>query len=369
MRKKTRNQSGNYLRNTFQIYDSIEFMISDQTRSALFADYPWLAAPLMEVVTPGRNLAHAYLIHGAAGIGLDAFAGAWARALLCETPGREGQACGTCASCSLNAAGNHPDLTLLTLESDDEGDDGKAAKIATEIKIDQVRAFTDGVNLGTHRAGRRVVIVTPAEALNLPAANALLKTLEEPPAGTVFLLVTTALSRLLPTIRSRCRLLPVGTPGAKTSAAWLAAQGVDDAARWLACAHGAPLAAAQLAQEFEQLNVAGKAAAWAAPADPAYWASASGLKRPDLKAWLSWYYRWASDVARLAAAQPAKVFAGLDPKTDRTMAHFASRIAPAAWLRYLTQIERALASVDHPLSPPLVAQGLLAQAATLYEGT
>jgi DNA polymerase III subunit delta' len=343
-------------------------MISDQTRSALTASYPWLDDALASAITPGRDLAHAYLIHGASGIGLEAFAGAWGRALLCETPRASGQACGQCASCQLNAAGNHPDLTLLTLEEEEETD-SKAAKVATEIKIDQVRAFTEGVNLGTHRAGRRVVIVTPAEALNLPAANALLKTLEEPPEGTVFLLVTTALSRLLPTIRSRCRLLPVATPDAKVASAWLTQQGIADAHRWLASAHGAPLAAARLASEFAELNVAGKAAAWASPADPAFWASASGLKRPDLKAWLSWYYRWAADIARLAAAQPAQVFAGLDPKTDKTMAQFASRIAPAAWLRYLNQIERALASVDHPLAPALVAQGLLAQAATLYEGT
>jgi DNA polymerase III subunit delta' len=340
-------------------------MISDQTRAALAASYPWLSAQLAEILRPNQNLAHAYLIHGAAGLGIEALAGAWARALLCETPTAYGHACGACASCLLNAAGNHPDLTLLTLEEEEETD-SKAAKVATEIKIDQVRTLVEGVNLATTRAGRRVVVVWPADALNLPAANALLKTLEEPPTGTMFLLVTTSLSRLLPTIRSRCRLLPVSVPDAATAQAWLKEQGVTNAARWLACAHGAPLAAAQLGREFEELNIAAKAAAWAAPNDPAYWATVAGLKRPDLKAWLSWYYRWAADVARIAAGQAPQFFAGIDAKTDKTVNHFANKIAPAAWLRYLTQIERALASVEHPLAPSLVAQGLLAQAAQLY---
>jgi DNA polymerase-3 subunit delta' len=340
-------------------------MISEQTRAALNVNYPWLEAPLAAALTPNRNLAHAYLIHGAAGIGIEALAGAWARALLCETPAPGGHACGACASCLLNAVGNHPDLTLLTLEEEEETD-AKAAKVATEIKIDQVRTLVAGVNLATTRAGRRAVVVWPAEALNLPAANALLKTLEEPPEGTIFLLVTTQLARLLPTIRSRCRLLPVATPDAQAAQAWLKAQGVADAARWLACAHGAPLAAAQLGQEFEALNIAAKAAAWASPNDPAYWASAAGLKRPDLKAWLAWYYRWAADIARLATGQKAQIFAGIDAKTDKTVNHFANKIAPTAWLRYLNQVERALASADHPLAPALVAQGLLAQAAQLY---
>jgi DNA polymerase III subunit delta' len=342
-------------------------MISDATRAALNATYPWLESPLARALAT-QQLAHAYLIHGAAGTGMESLAGAWARALLCESPLPNRQACGTCASCQLNTAGNHPDLTLLTLEEEEETD-SKAAKSATEIKIDQVRSLVDNVNLATTRAGRRVVVVWPAQALNLPAANALLKTLEEPPPSTIFLLVTTQLARLLPTIRSRCRLFHAPVPDAQAAQAWLTAHaGLNQAQAvcWLACAHGAPLAAAQLSAEFTQLNMAAMASAWAQPQDPAYWASAAGLKRPDLKAWLAWHYRWAADVARVAAGQPAHVFVNIDAKTDKSMSQIANKIAPSAWLRYLAQVERALASVEHPLAPALVAQGLLAQAAQLH---
>lgn len=128
----------------------------------------------------------------------------------------------------------------------EEGEEKKAAKSkapSKEIKIEQIRQLADFMNISTHRQGLRVVVLYPAEALNMPASNALLKTLEEPPPGTVFLLSSNSLDRLLPTILSRCRKFALPMPGHDEALAWLKAQGVADADSWLREQGGAPLAA------------------------------------------------------------------------------------------------------------------------------
>ena len=103
------------------------------------------------------------------------------------------------------------------------------------------------MNMSTHRQGKRVVMLYPAEALNEASANALLKTLEEPPPETVFLLVSNSLDRLLPTILSRCRKFVMGSPRREQALPWLQAEGVADAEAWLAEQGGAPLAAQEMA--------------------------------------------------------------------------------------------------------------------------
>ncbi|MGH8703846.1 MAG: DNA polymerase III subunit delta', partial [Burkholderiales bacterium] len=159
------------------------------------------------------RLPHALLLHGAAGIGKLELAERFAQLLLCEKRGQGRRPCGACDGCRWFLGGNHPDARYVEPEAlarhapvEEEGDEvrSKAAKPSTEIKIEQVRALADFVNLGSHRGGRRVSIIHPAEDMNAHAANALLKNLEEPPAGAVFVLVSHRPARLLPTIRSRC---------------------------------------------------------------------------------------------------------------------------------------------------------------------
>ncbi|HMV01241.1 MAG TPA: DNA polymerase III subunit delta', partial [Rhodocyclaceae bacterium] len=142
------------------------------------------------------RLPHALLLAGPRGLGKFALAQAFASGLLCEQPGMDGRSCGTCIACGWMAQGNHPDFRLLqpeALAAGDEGaDEGKGdkKKASQQITIDQVRELDDFLNVGTHRSGLRVILVHPAEAMNRSTANALLKSLEEPGAGTVFLLVS-----------------------------------------------------------------------------------------------------------------------------------------------------------------------------------
>ena len=177
---------------------------------------------------------HALLLRGAAGGGKARFAARLAAALLCRS---DDPPCGECEACRLCAAGSHPDWIDVTLEKD-----------RREIVVDQVRDLIHSVGL-TARFGRyKAVIVDPAERMNRHAANTLLKTLEEPPGATVFLLVSSSPALLLATIRSRCQMIdfPAAEPGAALE--WLRGR-VPDPAAALALARGAPIRAVELFEE------------------------------------------------------------------------------------------------------------------------
>jgi DNA polymerase III subunit delta' len=191
-----------------------------------------------------ERMAHAILLAGPPGNLKGELAYAFAASLLCESPISTGSACGKCIACNWFAQGNHPDFRWLRPEAAEElaetVKDGKDGKGSKEITIDQVRALGDFLTVGTHRAGNRVILVTPAEAMNRNTANALLKSLEEPRPGTVFVLVSDHPERLLATVRSRCRVVPVGQPDTNSALGWLRDEGIEDPERWLALAGGAP---------------------------------------------------------------------------------------------------------------------------------
>lgn len=207
---------------------------------------PWLeatAAHLLQALDQDR-LAHAFLLQGAAGLGKRQLAKHLLAVLLCESRAAGAAACGECRSCTLLAAGTHPDSYEVGLAANDRGG------TRTEIVIDQIRDLCARLSQTSHRGGRRVAVIDPADALNRNAANALLKTLEEPPAGAVLLLVSDQPSRLLPTLRSRCRILEVKLPAAADATDWLQSKGTsrEAALAALELAAGNPGEALVLAQ-------------------------------------------------------------------------------------------------------------------------
>lgn len=196
------------------------------------------------------QLPHALLLVGQKGMGKFELAFQFAGSLLCESPTPEGLACQKCLACNWFSQGNHPDFRLLqpdALGESSELEDGKK-KPSQQITIDQIRGLDDFFNVGTHRGGLRIILVNPAEAMNRNAANSLLKTLEEPPPSTLFLMVTGEPMRLMPTIRSRCQVVPVPIPPLAAAIRFLSADGVNDAERWLALAGGSPGLARELAE-------------------------------------------------------------------------------------------------------------------------
>jgi DNA polymerase III subunit delta' len=202
--------------------------------------FPWHAEVWSRLTREFDRLPHALLLEGQPGLGKAAFSDRLAETLLCAQPGVEASACGHCKSCLLFMAGTHPDL--LRLEPAEEG---------KPITVDQVRALIGFLALRPHTSARKVVIITPAEAMNLNAANSLLKSLEEPPLGNIIMLVSHRPGRLPATVRSRCHRVTFHTPDRKMALSWLAdhprAAGRTEAALRLAA--GAPLRALSLAQE------------------------------------------------------------------------------------------------------------------------
>lgn len=242
------------------------------TGAAPAALHPWLEASLAQAL--GAERGHALLIHGARGIGQFELGRAIAAAGLCETPlptrPASGAACGHCAACRLMAARTHPDLLVLVpaalreslgLGGEEEGGDAaegtkSKAKPSRDIKVDAVRATIEFAQQTAARGQGKAVLLYPAERMNPSSANMLLKTLEEPPGETRFVLVTAAPQRLLPTVRSRCQALAVPLPETAVAEAWLAAQGVDQPGIVLAAAGGAPIEA------LERLALGIDAAVW-----------------------------------------------------------------------------------------------------------
>ena len=178
----------------------------------------------------GARLAHGILIHEDPGAGGLELARWIAQSVNCREPGRA--PCGECQECRWIALNQHPDVTLLAPEGD-----------STQILIQSVRDLAADLALTSHGRGYKVALIAPADAMNHFAANALLKTLEEPPARTLVLLVTSQPSRLLPTLRSRCsRLRLVGPTRAAAGAFLEAARGAGPWAEALAATGAGPFA-------------------------------------------------------------------------------------------------------------------------------
>ncbi|ACE84586.1 DNA polymerase III subunit delta' [Cellvibrio japonicus] len=201
--------------------------------------YPWQLGEWQQLaqLIAARKLPHALMLAGPRGIGKRHFAEALAQLLLCQAP-REGGACGQCRGCELNKAATHPDLLWLEPE-----EAGKA------IKVDQVRELTDALGKTAQLSGYKVVVLEPAEAMNTNAANALLKSLEEPAANTLLILVSHTPSAVLPTIRSRCQLRAMAMPRQEQVVRWLSPLLVGrdiPADELLSAARGAPLIALSL---------------------------------------------------------------------------------------------------------------------------
>ena len=335
------------------------------------AIYPWQEPAWTQLQQMRVRLPHAILFYGPAGIGKADFLEAFAQALLCENVRPDGHACGSCASCGWFAQGNHPDYRRVRPEALEdeapaaEGDDAgagdgdkktKSSKTASkDIKIEQIRALADFMNISTHRQGLRVVVLYPAEALNMPASNALLKTLEEPPPGTVFLVASNGLDRLLPTILSRCRKFALPTPDHAAALAWLQAQGVNDADGWLREQGGAPLAALAQAENGSREELDTLLHILAQPSVDAALRAADKLSKAPLASLVAWQQRWLYDVFSYKLSGAIRYY----PRYKRELAALAGRVSTAKLMRAIKSANDRRAVADHPLSPKLFVEDML----------
>lgn len=330
------------------------------------------------------RLPHAILLKGAQGIGKLDFALAIAQSLLCQKPADDGVACGSCNSCRWFEQGTNPDFRMLLpaalavgiQESGDsytsmvlkncamviaeealEEQRKKEKKPSKEITIDQIRALADFSNLSAHQGGFRVVLIHPAETMNANAANALLKTLEEPSGRMLFILVTHKPQQLPPTILSRCLALAAPLPSPEASAAWLKQRGMSDPAALLAQAGFAPLQAARLAEEAEEgageyrrfLQEIGR------PAQLDVFALAEQLQRTEPARVIHWLQQWCYDLG--SAKLAGKVL--YHPELADIIGNLAGKIGVFDLLRYQKELLVARREAAHPLNPKLLFESLL----------
>lgn len=334
----------------------------------------WLAPAWARLLGDAARLPHALLLQGQPGIGKRLFARELAQRLLCERAASAAYPCGRCDACHLFAAGTHPDLRIVMpdadqeVEASDEPPGGaKPEKTSTQIRIEQIRDLADFVGMRSHRQGWRVVILEPAEAMNVGAANALLKALEEPGDNFMFILVSDNPRRLLPTIVSRCRRIPLPKPSRAAGQAWLESrpQGSEALALLDLCG-GAPLAALDLAgsasaevlaKVTEQLGrqaledplaVADAWAGWCA----ARKGSAAAVDRPTLVGWMQ---KWLADLIALQQAETVRYF----PAAREALARIAAAARPEALLACYNDFLRYRAVALHPLNPRLFFDDLL----------
>jgi len=320
--------------------------------------YPWLTPLWQHLHAQSERLPHALLLEGPRGIGKRDFALNFARALLCEAPTDDGHACGQCPACHWLAQDSHPDFRLLepiTGEEEGASEEGPPSRKRREINIAQVRALGDFVNLSSHRAGGRVVVIHPAEALNPAASNALLKTLEEPSANTHFLLVSHQPHFLLPTIKSRSHRISIPQPSATQAAAWLKEQGIKEAELCLALAGGAPL----LARDFADADYLKERrlflSALQTPKQLNWLALAEQGARADLAPRFDWLQKWLYDLISSRLAKHVRYNLDFSPGLQDLAARVnLSQVQQFA--RELAQIKRRL---QHPLNPQLLLESVL----------
>jgi len=325
---------------------------------------PWIEPPLRQVLQQQR--AHALLLLAPQGVGALEFMLTLAQAWLCEGADAV-PPCGRCGSCRLLQSGAHPDLHVLLPEAmrpvsgsaapaeDEPGESVKSRrKPSRQIRIDEVRQAIDWVVQSSSRERAKLLLLYPAEAMNLQAASALLKTLEEPPGRARVLLGAADEARLLPTVRSRCQRIRLNRPPADVASSWLLEQGVGDASVLLSAAGGAPLAALELA---------------ASGIDAAAWlAVPRAVARGQVGALAGWPVPRAVDALQKLCHDALVLAAGGTPR------YFAVQALPpganagrlGAWARTLA---RAARHADHPWNEALLIEALVGEGRACWQET
>lgn len=318
--------------------------------------YPWQVADWQRLQALRERLPHGVLVKGGKGIGKLDLAKRFAQSLLCQSVQADGVACGQCPSCHWFAQDSHPDFRLIEPDAiSQEGEESESGKKPSkEISVDQIRALSDFVGMSAHQGGKRIVIIHPAETMNGNAANALLKSLEEPPAGLIFLLISHKPQQLLPTILSRCLSFAVTAPDQQSAVSWLNAQGVKDAALALATSGYAPL----LAMDAENQN--GSEArdkllrALAQTGGVDIFGLAESLQKTELVLIVQWLQQWCYDLISMRLVGKVRYF----PAQRDTIKKQSSSLEPLALAALQRSLLEAKRESQHTLNPKLFLENL-----------
>ncbi len=332
--------------------------------------------------------AHAYLFVAPEDTGGETLAQAMAASLLCDSPTAEHHACGQCAACTLMNAFSHPDLRILRpsiMNTAHPIEELRPEKPSKEITIDDIRALDNMVNQTSHRGGQRVVVLYPVHKLNRNAANALLKTLEEPPANTIFILLAHDVRQLLPTIVSRCQLINVPAPSKDAALSYLnTIQSNPNWSEYLQQDNGAVIRVAELVKtdyfaiqqqwiqtlaQGKRLDVVATAATFEkhiADANKARLAGES-QRTVDMAALMTWLQRWLYD---LSVVRQNNGQARYYPKQQAALSKLVETQSQAFLFRiheFSNQLAQEKRTADHPLNIRSWIEKLLLQYTQLFD--
>ena len=369
-----------------------------------------LIAPWLEPIWNSIDLAslpNAILLHGQSGIGKFQFALELAKALLCEDDSQDCKPCNHCEACHWFSSGNHPDFIALVPEThrkqlphgDFEVDvdspkkakqsqieitvDASDKKEKKNISIEETRSTIEGLSIGSLRGGYRVILIYPLEMLRSDAANTLLKSLEEPPSNTIFILLADRLDRVLPTIRSRCRLIAAPRPDRQTGLQWLQEQLKEipepkpkssDIESIYDEQGGAPFAvldsliARQRQDDKDELSIAIAASRYllqslALGKNILWLDTAEKIHKANYSALLASMQRWVSDLQSVAQFGNPRFY----PKHEVAMRALAQQIRLPKLLRLWKALIFARRYENHPLATRVQLEALLSQYQQVFE--
>ena len=328
--------------------------------------YPWQQAQWQELLQRRAALPHALLFRGREGTGKLDFVRKLAQSLACPTPVANA-ACGECQSCRWFAAGAHPDYRELIPEplqpAEAEATVAGERKPSQQISVDEIRALHDFINLTAHQTGAKTIVVCPAETLNVNAANALLKSLEEPPPNTRFMLVAHRPSYLPATIISRCQQIVLPTPAVPVAEQWLREQGIAEPALSLAQTGNAPLAALALDDGAYWQQRKSLLAGLAAPQIDAL-TLAEQVRDFPIPRLLGWLQRWSYDLLSEKSAGRVRY----NPDYAKPLKQLAARLRAIDIARFHRTLVRQQRNVHHPLNARLYIEQLLFSYTALLRG-
>lgn len=316
--------------------------------------HPWLEKYWQQVLSlkEQARLPHALMLRGADGLGIEQLASVIGTSLLCKEPTAEGYSCGYCSDCRLVDAGTHPDYHFVTVAEDKK-----------LISVAQIRELVKVCRERPHQGGYRVVIIEPCASMNTSAANALLKTLEEPGDNTLLVLVSSSTNSLPATIRSRCQLMSIDVPTETEGMNWLVEHHPDDKLTTLLAlrlSKHAPLEAlALLTSErlhVRQSFIAGMARAAEGHLDPIK--LVAKLKKDDFASSIEWMYSLALDAQKLSHLVAKEKLTNSDhfPLIQKLVSKLSSRFD--TWVEHLVEARRLMATTSN-INPQLITEDLM----------
>ena len=327
------------------------------------AVHPWNLDKAARLVRERERMPHALLLEGSNGLGKNAFAEWLARLLLCAQSSTAGEPCGRCQGCRLFSAGTHPDLHVVQSEAVykaaatpfalhamryaiDEKKDRK--KDSAVIQVAQVRALIESSQTRPQLASCKVLVLSPADSMNVSAANSLLKMLEEPPPDSFFVLVADRPVRLPPTIRSRCHQVEFLAPARAQALEWLGREAGESTGLLLNLAGGAPLRAQALARDGflarrEQL-LRDLGLLLSGRGDPV--TAATRWKGLGTSSCLSWLGGFVADLIRQRVAGNDNVTTIANPEAERFLKDYEKMITLNKLYLFFDAVSEAKSGLD-----------------------